>query len=422
MKWEVKDEKNCRKAINVTVEKDDIKKVYDEVFKNIKNNAQLDGYRKGKAPEDVVKKRFAATIKEEVQKDIIPKAGTEVLEKLNLHLVTYPGVKDVKFESDEKITFTLVAEVNAEFELKDYKDIKIAKKELKEVTGADLDREIGKIRQSRGILKETDRDVVKEDDYATVSMAGFMDKKAEVDLTGENEMIRIGSKTVPEDLENGIKGMKLGAEKEIKVKFPKDYVNKKYASKEAVFKVKVKNIKTLDVPEFNDEFVQSLGGKYKTAAELKDVIKAELKKQAENDVRNYNLDLVFKELLKRNSFEVAEGLIEHEAKTIFSRYENQLVSQGLSIEKLGLNRAEIQNSYGKTAEENVRLRYILRKVAEAEKIEVTDSDVEEEIKKIAENTKEDTDAMIKRAKASWDALKAQFLEDKVVERLLSYIK
>jgi trigger factor len=422
MKWEVKDEKNCRKAINITVEKDDIKKVYDDVFKNIKNNAQLDGFRKGKAPDDVIKKRFAATIKEEVQKDIIPKAGTEVLENLKLHLVTYPGVKDVKFESDEKITFTLIAEVNAEFELKDYKDIKIAKKELKDVTDADVEREISRIRQSRGTLKEAGRDIVKEDDYATVGMLGTVEGKAEAELTGENEMIRIGSKTVPAELENGIKGMKLGQEKEIKVKFPKDYVNKKYATKEAVFKVKVKNIKTLDVPEFNDEFVKSLAGKYKTAAELKEAIKEELKKQAEADVRNQNLDMVFKELLKRNGFEVAEGLIEHEAKAILSRYENQLQSQGLTIEKLGLNREEIKNNYNKAAEESVRLRYILRKVAEAEKIEVKDSDVEEEIKKIAATTNEDTDAMIKRAKSSWDALKAQFLEDKVVERLMSYIK
>lgn len=422
MKWEVKDEKNCRKVISITVEKDDIKKVHDEVFKNIKNNAQLDGYRKGKAPDDVIKKRFAATIKDEVQKDIIPKAGTEVLENLKLHLVTYPGVKDVKFESDEKITFSLIAEVNAEFELKSYRDIKIAKKELKEVSDADIDREVARIRQSRGTLKDSTSDTVRADDYATVSMAGALEGKAEADLTGENEMIKIGSNTVPPDLENGIKGMKVGAEKEIKVRFPKDYVNKKYASKDAVFKVKVKNIKTLDVPEFNDEFVKSLGGKYAAAAELKNAIKEELKKQAENDVRNFNLDLVFKELLKRNVFEVAEGLVEHEAKTILSRYENQLVSQGLSIEKLGLNREEIQKNYNKTAEDNVKLRYILRKVAEAEKIDVTDADVEAEIKKISETTKEDTEAMIKRAKASWDALKAQFLEDKVVERLLSFVK
>jgi trigger factor len=232
MKWEVKDEKNCRKIINVTVEKDDIKKVQDEVFRNIKNNAQVDGYRKGKAPDDVIRKRFAATIKDEVQKDIIPKAGTEVLEKVDLHLVTYPGVKDVKFESDEKITFTLVAEVNAEFDLKDYKDIRIAKKELKEVTDADIDREVARIRQSRGTLKEAAWDRVKDDDYATVSMLGAIGGKAEADLTGENEMIRIGSKTVPAELENGIKGMKPGEEKEIKVKFAKDYVNQKYASKE----------------------------------------------------------------------------------------------------------------------------------------------------------------------------------------------
>jgi trigger factor len=422
MKWEVKDEKNCRKVISVIVEKDDIKKVHDEIFRNIKNNAQLDGYRKGKAPDDIIKKRYAATIKEEVQKDVIPKAGTEVLQKTNLHLVTYPGIKDVKYESDEKITFTIIAETNAEFELREYKDIKINKKALKEVTDGDVDREIARIRQSRGTLKDAGRDIAKEDDYAEVSMAGFVDGKAEADLTGENELIKIGAKSVPADLEDGIRGMKTGQEKEIRVRFQKDYANQKFAGKEASFKVKLKNLKLLDMPEFNDEFVKSLGGKFQAASELKDAIKAELAKQAETDARNSNIDQIFKELLKRNVFEVAEGLVDHEAKSIMTRYENQLSSQGLSLEKLGLNRDQIRAGYLKTAEENVRLRYILRKAAEAEKIEVRDADVEAEIRKIAETTKEDADAMLKRAKQNWDALKAQFLEDRVIERLLTIVK
>jgi trigger factor len=422
MKWEVKDEKNCMKVINITAEKDDIKKIYDDVFGKIKANAQIDGYRKGKAPDDVIKKRYASTIREEVRKDIVPKAGTEVLNKLNLHLVTYPGIKDIKFESDEKMTFTITAEVNAEFELKEYRDIKIKKKELKTVKDEDVEREVAGMRQSRGVLKDAGRDVAADGDYTAVSMTGFVDGKAEADLTGDNEIIKIGAKSMPAGLEDGIKGMKIGQEKEIRVKFPGDYLNRKFADRDGVFQVKLKSIKTLDVPEFNDEFVKSLGGKYRTAAELKAAIKAELTKQAEADVRNSNLDQIFKELLKRNCFDVAGGLIDHEARTILSRYENQLAAQGLSAEKLGLNRDEMIKKYMNTAGDNVRLRYILRKVAASEKIEVTDAEIEAEIKKVAETNKEDADAMIKRAKQSWDALKAQFLEDKVVDRLLNIIK
>lgn len=422
MKWEVKDEKNCMKVINITAEKEDIQKIYDDVFEKIKAGARIDGYRKGKAPDDVIKKRYADTIREEVKKDIVPKVGTEVLNRLNLHLVTYPGIRDIKFENDDRMTFSIVAEVNAEFELKDYRDIKINRKELKAVKDEDIEREVASIRQSRGVLKDAGRDIAADGDYAAVSMTGFVDGKAEADLTGDNELIRIGAKSMPPGLEDGIKGMKPGQEKEIGVKFPPDYLNKKFAGKDGVFQVKLKGIKMLDVPEFNDEFVKSLGGRYQTAVELKAAIKAELAKQAEADARNSNLEQIFKELLTRNCFEVAGGLTDHEAQNIVARHENQLAAQGLSTEKLGLNKDEMKKRYLKTAEDNVRLRYILRKVAESEKIEVTDADIEVEIKKIAETNKEDADAMLKRAKQSWDALKAQYTEDRVVERLLSIIK
>ncbi|HRU39492.1 MAG TPA: trigger factor, partial [Candidatus Goldiibacteriota bacterium] len=284
------------------------------------------------------------------------------------------------------------------------------------------ERELGKIRQSRGVLKDSGRDTAADGDFAEVTIIGFVDGKSEDSLTSPNDMIRIGSKASPEGLEEGLKGMKIGQEKDIKVKFPADFGDAKLAGKQADLKVTLKALKTLDVPELNDDFVKGLGAKFTTVVELKDAIRAELKKQAETAARNHNIDAVFSELLKANVFDVAEGLVIQETDAIMSRYESQLANQGLNIEKLGLNRAEVRKKYAKAAEDNVRLRYILRKVAEAEKIEVTDADVEAEIRKIAESTKEDADAMLKRAKQSWDALKAQYLEDKVIERLLELAK
>jgi trigger factor len=420
MKYEIKDEKNCTKVIEVNLDALDIEQVYNRVLKNVKENAQVDGYRKGKAPEEIVKKMYEKTINEETQKDLILDATKKILGETKLHIVVDPILGDIKSNVPDSLNFKIIVEVNPEFEIKDYKNIKVDLKYFKEVTQEDINREINKIRQSRGILKEIQKDEIKDGDYVVVSVTGFVDGNPQSELTGEDELIKIGSGSILPDIEDGIKKMKKGEEKEIHTKFPDDYFNKKYAGKESVFKIKVKAIKELEVPEFNDEFVKSLGGPFNKKEELVDLIKQNLEKYLKDQIRVQNIESIFNELLKANQFEVAKSLVEIEANNLLKRYENQLLSQGLSIEKLGMDRAKIRETQLKVAEENVRLRYILRKIGEMEKIEITDADVENEVKRIAKENKEDADALIKRAKPNWDILKAQLLEDRVIDKLMEY--
>ncbi len=418
MKYEIKDEKNCTKVIEVNLDAADIEPVYKNVLNNVKENAQVDGYRKGKAPEEIVKKIYEKTINEETQKNIILETAKKVLNETNLHIVIDPVLGDVKSKIPESLSFKIIVEVNPVFEVRDYKGIKADLKEFKEVTQDDINREINRLRQSKGVLKEIQNNEIKDGDYVVVSITGFIDGKPEPTLTGEDELIKIGEGTILPDIEEGIKKMKKGEEREIKTKLPENYFNKQFAGKEAVFKIKVKSIKELEMPEFNDEFVKSLGSPYQTKEELLSAIKEQLTKFMKQQVKSQNIDMIYDQLLKDNQFEVSRSLVEIEANNLLRRYENQLLSQGLSIEKLGMDRSKIREAQIKTAEENVRLRYILKKIGEMEKIEITDADIENEIKRIAEENKEDYDALLKRAKPNWDILKAQFLEDKVINRLL----
>jgi trigger factor len=416
MNYEVKDEKNCKKVITVTLDAADVAETEKKIFESFKKNAAIDGYRKGKAPEEMIRKRYKDAIAEEVRKEIVPAKGSEVLEKLDLHLVTYPAVGDVK-EENNGFTFKIIAEVNSEFELKNHDKIKIEKKELKAVTPEDIDREINKIRQARGVLKDSAADTVKDNDYVQATVAAFIDGKAEPDLSGENQMYLAGEKTSYRGIEKGLVGMKAGEEKDIEHEFPKDYTNRKFAGKKAVFKTKILKIKELEVPEVNDEFAKSLGG-FETAEALKEAVKKELAKQAEAEVKNHNTEQLFKYLLDNNTFEVAEGLVEQELGSMLSRYESNLAKQGLSLQKLGVDLNRIKADMRVQAAGNVRLRYILREAAKKEGVEVTDAEMENEIRKIAEATKENPEDMIKRAKQSWEALKAQLTEDRVIESLL----
>lgn len=418
MKWEVKDEKDCKKVIDVVVEKEKVESVQKKIFESFRDNARLDGYRKGKAPEDLVRSKFKKDMDEEVIKEIVPETYSEVIKELGLNIVTYPMLKDVKYEGDG-IKYTIIVEVNPTVELKDYKKIKVEEKKVNEATDADVNRELDRLRQYRGKLNNSASDTAKEGDYVTVSMAGFVDGKAEESLTSDSQFLKIGAGAMTKDFEDGIKGMKLGSEKDINVKFPADHADKKLAGKSAVVKTSLKSIKELELPELTDAFVKEVSGK-DTLAELKDLIKENLTKQAHDDARNTKVDQIVTKLLEMHKFEIPQGLVEEEINNIVSRYESNLSQQGLSLKALGMTDEDLRAKSRLQAGNNLRTIYILRKIADAEKIEVTDADIESEIRRIAVETKDNADNMIKQAKArgNWEALKAKLLEDKVIESLL----
>jgi len=420
MEWKVKDESKCKKVIEVNVDKNAVKETYDKIFNNFKQNASIEGFRKGKAPEHMIKSRYLDSIHEEVIKEVVPSAYQNVMKELKLHVVTYPALSDVKYTTPEKdeVEFKIIVEVNPEFELADYGKLKIDVKKFNGVKEEDVEKEIKRIRQYRGTLKQVEKEKVEEGDFAEVSMSAFVDNKADASLTTDSQLIQIGAGGFLKELEDGIKGMKLGQEKDIAFVFPADYFNKRYAGKSAEFKVKVNAIKVLELPEFNDEFAKNMAG-MQSADELKKALKEELEKRAQSEVRQHNTAEVLKKLADQNQFEVPEGLVQQELDNILSRYENAMKQQGISIEKMGLSKEELRGRNRKQAEENIRVMYILQKIAEKEKIEITDADVETEIRKIAADIKQDPEAMIKQAKAqdNWDALRAKLTEDKVLDKM-----
>ena len=246
-------------------------------------------------------------------------------------------------------------------------------------------------------------------------------------MTSDKQVINPGSKRMLPEIEDGLKGMKLGQEKTIKLVFPKDYHNDKVAGKAAVFELKVNGIKEIDLPELNDDFVKTLG-KYSTVEELKTAIKEDLAKQAEDEVKHTNITLLTKKLSDDNKFEVPDSLVDQELSNMFYRFENYLKQQGLDMKAAGFDsEAKVKDWLEKNkvqADENVRLIYVLRKIAEKENITIADADVEKEIRNIAEGMGQNPETLLAQAKGkgNWDSLKAKLLEDKVTDYLLGQVK
>ena len=348
-------------------------------------------------PEEIIKTQFADKIKEEVLKEAVNNSYMEIMKELQLKIVTDPNIAEIKYNENNEILYKIIVEVAPEFEISDYKNIKIKEKKSGEITEKDIERELNKLRQYRGTLKKAEHENVKEGDFAVVSIAAFIDNQAVAELTTENYTINVGSNTVLKEIEDGIKGMKREEEKEIKLTFPEDYFNKNYAGKKALFKVKLNEINEMQLPEANDEFAKTIGN-FNSISELKDKIKEELQKQIDIDLKNYKIDQIIEKLLQENDFDIPEGLVIMEMNNLTRRYIDNLAKQGLTLEKIGRTRDEIFISTRKQAENNIKLIYMLLEIAKREKIEVTDSDIENEIKKTAIEMKQDAEQLISQLK------------------------
>ncbi len=419
MKYDVKDEKKCVKIIDVVVDKERIEESRKRIFKAIKENAEINGFRKGNAPDELIKTHFADKIKEEIIKDVVPSTYSEIMKELNLKIVTDPFLDEIKYNDSGEINYKIKVEVSPEFEVADYKNIKIKEKKLEKITDKDIERELNKIRQYRGKLIDAKKEKVEKGNYAVVDIVAFIDGKAIAELTANNFTINVGSNSVLKEIEEGIIGMKKGEEKDIELTFPSDYFNKNFAGKKALFKINLKEIKEMELPDATDEFVKTLGN-YATIDDLKNKIKEELEKNVEADIKNHKIEQITDSLLSQNKFEIPAGLVEQEINNLVNRYLNNLMRQGLTLDKIGETMENLRKSFEKQAEENIRLIYILLKIAEKEKIEVTDENIESEIRKIAADIKQDADSIIKQTKqnGNWETFRIRLLEDRVIDYLL----
>lgn len=420
MKYDVKNGKNCVKIIDVVIDKERIEESRKKIFKGIKENAEINGFRKGNAPDELIQTHFGDKIKEEIIKDIVPATYSEIMKELNLKIVTDPFLDEIKYNDTGEILYQIKVEVSPEFEIADYKNIKIKEKKLEKVTDKDIERELNKIRQYRGKLIDSKNEKVEKGNYAVVEIAAFIDGKAIAELTANNFTINVGSNSVLKEIEEGLIGMKKSEEKDIELTFPSNYFNKNFAGKKALFKIKLKEIKEMELPEANDEFAKTTGN-YASINDLKNKIKEELEKNVEIDIKNHKIEQIINHLFSQNKFEVPAGLVEQEITNLINRYLNNLSQQGLTLDKIGETMENLRKSFEKQAEENIRLIYIILKIAEKEKIEVTDENIEDEIKKIATDINQNADAIIKQTKqnGNWETFRIRLLEDKVIDYLLN---
>ena len=361
-----------------------IMKVYTKSAKYF----NIPGFRKGKAPFNIVERMYGDEIfYEDAFNELVPPIYDKEIEENKLEVVSRPDIHIENMKKGEDLVFTAIVQTKPEVVLGQYKGVELKKVEYK-VTDEDVNHELEHMQEHNARIITVEDRPVKEKDIAVIDFEGFVDGKAFEGGKAENHELEIGSNTFIPGFEEQIIGMKAGEEKDINVTFPEDYFSKDLAAKEATFKVKLHEIKEKKLPTLDDEFAKDVS-EFDTLNDLKTSIKE--KKQAQNDDRaKHETESLAIEAVSNNTpIDIPSGMIETEIDAMIRDLEQQLSYQGINLDQylhmINKTRKEIEDNYKEQAEKNVKSRLVLEAIIKEEKLEASDDEVSAKIKEMATN-------------------------------------
>ena len=371
-------EKNMVK-LTIEVDAEEFAKGMEAAYEKNKNKISVPGFRKGKVPKQMIEKLYGAGIfYEDAANAIIPKEYQRAAVESGLDIVSQPEIDVTQIEEGKNFIFTATVAVRPEVTLGTYKGVEIAKVST-EVTDEDLEAEIKKVQeQNARIINVEDRPVQDKDD-TVIDFEGFMNGVPFAGGKGENYSLTIGSHSFIDTFEEQLIGKKIGEETEVNVTFPEEYHAAELAGKPATFKVTVKEIKSKELPELNDELVQDIS-EFKTVDEYKADLKATLEKKKAKDAEVKKENEAIEAVVANAAMEIPEAMIKQQGISL----EQYVKMMGMEIDKF------IESIYPE-AEKRIKNGLVLDAIAKAEDFTVTDEEVEEEIKNMASmyNMKED---------------------------------
>ena len=371
-------------TFNIEAEKfeEAMKKVYVKTAKYF----NIPGFRKGKAPMQLVERQYGSAIfYEDAFNELVPDIYDEAIKENKIEAVSRPNIDIVQMEKGKELIFTATVETKPEVELGKYKGIEIKKIEYN-TTDKDIEHELGHMAERNSRLVSIEDRPVEKGDITTIDFVGSIDGVEFEGGKAENHELEIGSNTFIPGFEDQIIGMKIDEEKDIKVKFPEDYFSKDLAGKDAIFKVTLHEIKKKELPKIDDEFAKDVS-EFDTLDELKNSIKEKLDTENTEKAKYETEEEAIKVVCDNTKLDIPNGMIELEIDNMVKDMENRLSYQGLNLNQylqiMGKTETEIRDSFKEQAEKNIKSRLVLEAIVKAEKIKVTPEEVSDKIKEMA---------------------------------------
>ena len=379
--------------VTVEITRAELEPSLNKVYLKVRKDISMPGFRKGKAPRMVIEAAYGKHVFfEDAIEDMFPEIYKECVLTQDLKPVGRPGVSKLDIGDDDSVTLVIETDLYPEVTLGQYKSLEIEKADV-EVSESEIDAEVERMAQNIARITTVDR-AAAEGDTAVIDFEGFKDGIAFAGGKGEDYELKLGSHTFIPGFEEQVVGMSAGEEKDVNVTFPENYHEKSLAGAPVVFKVKVHEVKETVVPEKDDEFVKDVS-EFDTMAELRADIEKRIRDEKQAGIDRAFENAAIEKAVANMTVEIPDSMVEEELERQMERMDYELRSQGASLEAyaqmMGGNMDNIKNSLRPGALSSVKTNVMLDAVVDAEKIEVTEEECEEEYAKLAESYKMDVE-------------------------------
>ena len=392
----------------------------EKAYQKNKKRISVPGFRAGKVPKAMIEKMYGKEVfYEDAANIIIPDAYEKTYDEAikELDIVSAPKIEVVEMEAGKPFVFSAEVALKPEIKLGKYKGVEIDKIDV-EVNEDEVNEAIEKERQNAARIVSVEREV-KSGDTVTIDFEGFVDGVAFEGGKGENYNLEIGSHSFIDTFEDQIIGKNIDDEFDVNVTFPENYQAANLAGKPAVFKVKIHEIKEKQLAELDDDFASDVSS-YDTFAEYKESVKKNLSDKKADDAKKAKEDAAVNAIIEDSEIEIPEMMLATQQREMLDEFAQRLRYQGMSIDQYfkytGMNAEIMMEQIKPQAEQKIKTQLVLEAVAKAENIEVTDDDVEAEIKKIADNYKMDVEKVKETLGAgNEDAIKKDIAMQKAID-------
>ena len=407
---------SCRRELELEIPAEEVTKASEKVAKEFAKMARVPGFRPGKAPISLIKRRFAEDIKSEVLQNLVPETVEKAVAEQKLSPVSQPQVDKLEFKEGEPVKFRASFDVLPEFTLANYKNLEIEMPEMN-LTDEDLNKALAEMQQRAAAFTPVEGRPVQNDDFVQVKLNGTPEGGGEP-LQAESVLCHVGAEETMEPFNENLGGTNVGDHKDFDVNYPADYPDAKLAGKLFHYSVDVLGIKTKQLPELNDEFAKDVSDAA-SLDELKTKIRESLEHERDHRQKDLQREKVIGELVKLHDFPVPESLVEHQMDVRLERVVRSLAQQGVDPRAVNVDWVSLRRRQEERAKEDVKAELVIDRIATEEKIDVTDEELNHELEHMAGHSGESAEALSARLtkQGALDRMKAKLRSDKTIDWL-----
>ena len=424
MKASVEQITPVKKRLTVEVDAEEVNGKIDQAYKELQKKARVDGFRPGKVPRNILQRYFGDQVTQEVKRGLLSETLPQAFEETKIFPVAMPVIENESFKVGEGYTYVALMEVRPDFELKDYMGLEV-EKETVSVSDDVVNTQLEEIRKVNSRLKPLEEDRgIRSEDCAILEYEAFEGDKPIEGMKAQNFLVRVGSDQFHPEFEKGLLGLKKGESSEITVNFEPDHPNTKLAGKKVLFKVKVTDVKLMELPELNDDFAKSLDAEFSDLETLKTRIREDIKSREEKRVDRELKKRLLDKIGATVSVDLPESLVESEMRYAIESVKQNLLRMGSSFEKAGLTEEKVREDFRAASEKRVKDLLVLGEIARQNDLSLTELEVDEGFADLAKGMGQDPKVIRQyyEAKGLMEGFRDRLLEEKTLNYLVKGAK